>query len=110
MRKAFEFILVLIIFYGVYSAFDRAAPVVFENPKGIWVILVSLVLAALILVLYSFVIGGEVKRKMKKNIDVLKSEIKEKESVILEKEQEVKKAQSFKEDMIKEAEESQSVE
>ena len=102
MKKTFEFFLVLIIFYGVYSAFDSAAPVLFENPNGFWVIIVSLVVAALILVLYSFIISSEVQLKMKKNIDELKSEIKQKE-------QEVKKAKSFKEDLIAKAEQSKKI-
>lgn len=102
MRKTFEFFLVLIIFYGVYAAFDRAAPVVFDNPKTIWIILASLVVAALVLVLYNFIIGSELKSKMKKNISDLKSEIKQKDEA-------VKKAQTFKEDLINEAEDSELV-
>jgi len=109
MKKSFEFILVLIIFYGVYSAFEKAIPVLFNNPKDIWIIVSALIVSALILVLYSFLIGSEIKLKMKKDIDELKSEIKNKNARIIEKDEEVKKAQSFKEDLIIEAEQSETV-
>lgn len=102
MKKTFEFFLVLIIFYGVYSAFNLAAPVLFQNPNEFWLIIISLVVAALILVLYSFIIRSEIKMEMKKNIDDLTSEIKQKD-------QEVKKAQTFKTDLIAEAEQSEMI-
>ena len=106
MKKIFEFNLVLIIFYGVYSAFEKAAPVLFDNPETIWVIFSALVVAALILAFYSFIISSEVRAKAKKDINILKTEIKEKETIIAKKEDEVVAAQTFKETFIDEAENS----
>lgn len=103
MKKTFEFFLVLIIFYGMYSIFDGAARYLFENPKGILVILISLIFSALILFIYRLVVSSDVKNKMTKDIDNLKIEIKQKD-------EEVKKAQTFKEDLIAEAENSERME
>ena len=110
MKKIFEFNLILIIFYGVYSAFEKAAPVLFDNPETIWVIFSALIVAALIVAFYSFIISSEIRAKAKKDITHLKTEIKEKETLIAEKEDEVKAAQTFKEDLIKEAEQSDILE
>lgn len=110
MKKVFEFILMVIIFYGVYTAFSHAAPVVIENPKDIWVGVVALLASAALLLLYSSLVGSEVKQKMKKDLHKLQTQIVEKEALITEKEEQVKKAQSFKEDLIKEAEASVFIE
>ena len=103
MKKTFEFVLIIIIFYGIYSLFDGAASYLFKNPKNIWVIITALVVSAFLLFMYKLLISSEVKGTMKKHIDTLKTEIEKKED-------EIKKAKSFKEDLIKEAEESISKE
>ncbi len=103
MKKTFEFILIIIIFYGIYSLFGGAASYLFKNPKSIWVIITALIISILLLVLYKYSISSEVKQKMKKDIDTLKIAIKDKEI-------EVKKAQTFKEDLITEAESTETVE
>lgn len=110
MKKIFEIFLVLIIFYGIYSFFDGAADYIFKELETVWVVLVSLAVSALVLFLYRLMIHSEVKMKMNKNINDLKSEIRNKEDIILEKEEEVKKAKTFKEDLIAEAESSEKVE
>ncbi len=107
MKKSFEFFLVLIIFYGVYAAFTKIAAMLFlDDPKEFLVIIISLIAAALLFVLYSSVVSGEAKKKMKNNIDKLESEIKNRDSIILEKDAAIEKAQSFKGDLIAEAEKS----
>lgn len=110
MKKVFEIFLVLIIFYGIYSFFDGAALYIFKEPKAVWIVLVAFVVSTLILLFYRMMIHSEVKIKMKKNINDLKSEIKSKETIIIEKEEEVKKAKTFKEDLIAEAESLERVE
>jgi len=99
MKKTFEFILVLIIFYGVFAAFEKAAIIVSDEPKTIWIALFSLIAAALLLVVYNVIISSELKSNLNTDINSLKENIKEKEI-------EVKQAQSFKETLIHEAEES----
>ena len=100
MKKVFEFILVLIIFYGVYSIFDGAASYLFENPKNILIVLVSLVFSTLILFIYKLVVSSEVKSLMKKDIDNLKTEVRQKD-------EDIKKAQTFKEDLREVADQSE---
>jgi predicted membrane protein len=99
MKKAFELFLVLIIFYGVYTAFDQAAPIFFENTQAIWVAAISLLAAILLLVLYSWIIASTAKRKLKETLSDLEKEITAKDV-------EIKSATSFKETLIKEAEET----
>ena len=104
MKKAFEFLLVLIIFYGVYAVLNQIAPMLFDNVKSFHVILTSLILAALLLVLYAQVIASEAKADLKQTLNQLHSEIKNKESLIQEKDAEIKRAQSFKDDVYSAAE------
>lgn len=99
MKKAFELILVLIIFYGVYSAFDQVAPMILPELSSFWVVVISLIVAALLLVLYAQIIGSSVKRKLKETVSHLKKEIDAKD-------EEIKTASSFKNMVIKEAEET----
>jgi predicted membrane protein len=99
MKKAFELFLVFIIFYGVYTAFDNAAPLLFANPQAFWVVIVSLLAATLLLVLYTWIISSTAKRKLKETVSHLKKEIDAKD-------EEIKIASSFKNAVIKEAEET----
>ena len=110
MKKIFEFIIVLIIFYGVFAAFEKLAPLVFKEPQSIWTILSAFIVSALVLILYSFLIRREIQQKVKGDIHSLKKELRIKEGVIVEKEEEIKKAQSFKKDLIEEAEKSEPLE
>lgn len=97
MKKAFELFLVLIIFYGVYAAFDQAAPVLFEKPQTVWIAVASFITATLLLVLYSWIISSTAQEKYKQTVSHLEEEI-------TKKDQEIKTAQSFKETLVKEAE------
>lgn len=105
MRKAFELLLVLIIFYGVYSAFDQLAPMVFNTPKPFHVVGVSLITATLLLVLYAAVISRSTRVKIQKKLDDLTNEVKDRDSLLQKKDQEIKRAQSFKDDLIAETQE-----
>jgi len=79
MKKTFEFFLVLIIFYGVYSVFDRAAPVVFDEPKTFWVVIVSLVIAVLLLMLYGQIIASSAKKNLKEKVVELEGNLQNKD-------------------------------
>ena len=103
MKKVFEFILVVIIFYGVYELFTKAAAYFFPNLDLALVILISLLFSATLLALYRFMLTHEVKTKMKGEVHALHKALKEKDEAI-------KKAQSFKEELITEAENSEKVE
>lgn len=103
MKRAFEVFLVLIIFYGVYVAFDQAAPVFFDNPEPLWIAITSFLTAIILLVLYSWVVVVSAQRTLKKTVSHLEQEI-------TQKDQEIKSAASFKETVIKEAEETLNTE
>ena len=104
MKKAFEFTLTLIIFYGMYELIQNFITYFSRDFETIWVIITSLVISTLLLLLYKAIVRNEVKKQMKGSIDILKSDIKEKENIINEKISEVKKAQTFKDNLITEAE------
>lgn len=104
MKKGFEFILVLIIFYGVYSAFKELIPLLFGSMNEFLLIFIPLIISALLLFLYSILVKKKVHEKVKKDFSKLHGIIKEKDDKISQKENEIKKAQSFKEKLVKEAE------
>lgn len=97
MKRIFEFILVLIIFYGVYAASEQIAPFFFNNIQVFWLVVISLIISTSLLLGYAVLVRSEITHQMKKDIDLLEVKIKEKDL-------EIKKAQSFKEDLISEAE------
>ena len=103
MKRTFEFILVLIIFYGIYELFYRGSAYFFDTLDQAWVVIASLVFSFLLLFIYKLTLTADVKNKMKGEIHDLHNALKEKDHVI-------KKAKTFKEDLIKEAEESEKVE
>lgn len=99
MKKAFEFILVLIIFYGVYAAFDKALPYVFPELAAFWIVIIALIVAALFLVLYSYIISSEARAQLNDKIHELEGTIKAKDD-------EVKNAFKIKQSVNAQAEES----
>ncbi len=83
MKKIFESVLILIIFYGVYSIFDLLSKYIFKDVKNIIIIMISLVVSFLILLTYKLIISSSIKGDMKKHIDNLKTEIKRKEEEVI---------------------------
>ena len=77
MKKVFEFLIILIIFYGVYSAFDIAAVMIVASSSGLWIIIASLLASGLIVLLYSQVIRNSTSVKYKHQIQNLKRELEE---------------------------------
>lgn len=110
MKKVFEFLLILVIFYGVYAAFDGIAPLFWDAPELIWVILTAFVTSALLIVLYRYMVKTEVSKDLKKHIAELHLDLRHKETVIKSKDSEIEKAQSFKDVLVAEAESAQSLE
>jgi|AntAceMinimDraft_6_1070360.scaffolds.fasta_scaffold08163_1 hypothetical protein len=104
MKKVFELLLVLIIFYGVYSVLEQLAPIFFDAPKSFPVIGVSFIVAALLLVLYAAIISGSTKLDTQQEIDILRLDVKSKELLLKEKIKEIQQAQSFKSEVITQAE------
>lgn len=98
-KKLFEFFLVFIIFYGVYSVFDRASYVFSQRPNGFTVVVVSLLFSAGLLFLYSYIISSGAKNKFKATIDNLEEDIHKKDK-------ELKSAFKVKKIVEDEAEES----
>jgi len=86
MKKAFEFFLMLIIFYGVYSAFNAIFPMLAPEVQNFWVIIIALLVAAGLLLLYSRVITSEAQRKMQAKIT---NTIKDLETKVNEKVHEI---------------------
>tara|TARA_B100001123_G_C14843875_1_gene841243 strand:- start:365 stop:685 length:321 start_codon:yes stop_codon:yes gene_type:complete len=81
-QKVFEFVLMLIIFYGVYSLFDGAANYMYENPNTVWVVIISLVIAAGMLLLYSYMIKNTADKKSRAKIKDLEKRVEEKEAAL----------------------------
>lgn len=107
MKKAFEFFLVLIIFYGVYSAFDDALPYAFPNLESFWII-ISLLVAAALLLLYSQIIISSTKRriteKMAKAVSDLEHKVQETKAEVEKKDHELHDAFKIKKAVEQEAE------
>lgn len=82
MKKAFEFLLILIIFYGVYSAFNDALPYMFPDLASYWIIVVSLLFSVGLLFLYSWIISSNAKNMMNEKIHALEGNLKEKDEEI----------------------------
>jgi hypothetical protein len=83
MKKAFEFLLILIIFYGVYSAFNDALPYMFPDLASYWIIVVSSLLFSVgLLFLYSWIISSSAKKMMNEKIHTLEGNLKEKDEEI----------------------------
>lgn len=97
MKKTFEFLIILIIFYGIYSAFKKAALLLSQPIDQLWIVISSLVASALVLTLYSQVVRSSVIKKYK-------SKIKELEKELEVKDQEVDDAFKIKRDVEVEAE------
>lgn len=75
-----------------------------------WVILAALIVSALLIVLYAYLVKIEVSKDLKKHIAELHIDLKHKETIIKTKDTEILKAQTFKDDLIAEAESTQSLE
>ena len=110
MKKAFEFFLVLIIFYGVYSVFDDALPYVFPELQLFWIVIISLLVAAALLLLYAQIIASSTKlkvtEKMKKVVDDLENKVHAKDEEIEQKDSELHNAFKIKKSVQDEAEET----
>lgn len=108
MKKAFELLLILIIFYGVYSAFEKIFPVFVPEMKMFWVVIIALVVAAALLFLYSGIIASDttkkVKTKMTKTVSDLEDRVHEKEQEVEKKDTELKNAFKIKKAVETEAE------
>ena len=103
MKKSIEFLLIVSVFYGVYALFEKLAEYFFEGIDPAFVIFISLLVSVILLLIYRFLLVHEVKTKMKSEVHLLHSALQEKDEALRE-------AQSFKENLIKEAEESKPVE
>ncbi len=110
MKRAFELLLVLILFYGVYSAFDVGLPYVFPYISDFWIVIVSLLAAFALLVLYSMIIYGNTKKslaqKMKQTVSDLEEKVHIKEQELKEKDTELHNAFKIKKAIEDEAEET----
>lgn len=80
MKKAFEFSLMLIIFYGVFAAFSDAAVMFAETPNVVWVVISSLVASALLMVLYAQLVRISAKRKLERKIVNLEEDLHNKDT------------------------------
>ena len=99
MKKTFEFLIILIIFYGVYSAFQKAAQLLDPPLSVFWVVVLSLVASALILTLHSVMVKSTVSKKYRGEIKDLKKEVEQKG-------REVEDAFAIKKEVEEEAEKS----
>jgi uncharacterized membrane protein (DUF106 family) len=77
MKRFFEFVLTLIIFYGVFEAFDSAAPVVVDNPHPFWVVVAALLASFILLWLYVLTVRHTMKRTYKEKIAALKEQLED---------------------------------
>lgn len=75
MKRTFEFFITLIIFYGVYAAFDSIAPMLWDSPSQFWIIVTALIVASLILALYALVVRKSVSQAYQQRTDELHSEL-----------------------------------
>lgn len=75
MKRFFELVLTLIIFYGVFEAFDNAAPIVIDNPHPFWVVVAALLASFILLWLYVLTVRHKMKRNFKEKITALKEEL-----------------------------------
>ena len=110
MKKTFEFLLVLIIFYGVYSAFDDALIYIFPHLESFWIVIISLLAAAGLLLLYAHIVTTATKHKitekMTKTVSDLEDKIHEKEQQVQEKDKQLHDAFKIKKAVQDEAEET----
>ncbi|MFT7327901.1 MAG: low affinity Fe/Cu permease [Crocinitomicaceae bacterium] len=108
MKKAFELVLVFIIFYGVYSAFNKITSGFMPELSKFWVVIISLLVAAGLLLLYSGILVSRTKlkltEKMTKTVVELEHKIHEKEVEIEHKDSELKNAFKIKHSVEEEAE------
>ncbi len=109
MKKVFEIVLVFIIFFGVYSFFDKVSLYLFKDLKSIWIVLISLVISALLLLLYKKIIHYEVKTKLNKDINILKLKVKNMKAIIEKKDEKIAKTHISKGIQIEEAKSSDSI-
>ncbi len=104
MKKVFEFLLVLIIFYGVYMSFSRVIPLFKKDIGTLPIIFSAFLVSGLLIVIYYYMVKTEVSKDLKKHIARLHLDLTHKETIIQQKNSEIHKAQTFKEDLIAEAE------
>ncbi|MCA9351770.1 hypothetical protein KC866_00020 [Patescibacteria group bacterium] len=79
-KKLFELFLTLMIFYGVYSLFDRAAPILVTEPKTLWVVVLSLVVSGLLLLLYATMVSSGARKQLQHRVSELEDELETKEA------------------------------
>jgi hypothetical protein len=96
----------LIIFYGVFSAFADAVPYIFPQLELFWIIIISLLVAAALLFLYSHIILNNITVKMTKTVFDLEQIIRGKEEELKKKEAELHNAFKVKKAVEYQAEET----
>lgn len=110
MKKIFEFLLILIIFYGVYTVLEKLIPLLRKDIQEVWIIFGSFFFSIFMILMYRLIVKREVSSKFKSSIKNLQNDLIQKDELLSQKDDEIKKAQTFKENLVKEAESTNPVE
>lgn len=82
MQKVLESVLVIIVFYGVFSAFTRMDEYFQLDYPVIAIALAALLFSAGLLLMYAGVIRREMKQKLQGDIKDLKKQVKHKDHAL----------------------------
>lgn len=79
MKKTFEFSLMLIIFYGVFTAFSYAALVFNPEPNTVWIAITSLLASAGLMLLYAQLVRISTQKILENKITNLEGDVRTKD-------------------------------
>ncbi len=96
MKRSLEIIIVLVMFYGVWSLFARVADIFWKNPSTTVVVFVALITSIIIVYLYSLMIGNDATARLQTRVNELAD-------LLSKKEQELDNAFKVKKDVIRES-------
>ncbi len=96
MKKFFEILLMLILLYGVYALCEKIIPILIKEPRPFITVGTSVVVSIALLSIYRLMLVAEAKTGFSQKIQDLQNLLIEKDKIILQKEDEIEEARSFK--------------
>lgn len=96
MKRTLEIIIVLVMFYGIWSLFERVANLVWKEPSITIVVFSALIVSIIIVYLYTLVIGNNATVQLQHRVNELAD-------LLAKKEKELDEAFALKKNLMQEA-------
>jgi uncharacterized membrane protein (DUF106 family) len=96
MKKTLEIIIVLVMFYGIWSLFERVANLIWKEPSITIIVFSALIVSIVMVYLYSLVVGNDAAVRLQYRVNELAD-------LLAKKEKELDEAFALKKSLMQEA-------